>query len=116
MKSQLLIFSLIAVVMTTFSAQAQKASDKKENMMLEQRYQSCIKDRDCPAQEQWKLMGEMHERMMQSFRNMDRNCHNMDYRDCFGVQDKQDREQWHKMHSHMYDMMRHMEIWPAQRR
>jgi len=111
MKKTLISVLLTSAIMIALPTLAQEVTNEKpivDPIPLELRYEDCINNPACTAQEQWQIMDEMHNQMHQTFRDMNRTCRDMDYRNCFEPS-VQEREQWHKMHAHMREMMENME-------
>lgn len=107
---RLLLSVLILGALGTAVAFAQENGTKEAvQLSLEERYQKCMDDKDCTAQERWMIIDDMAHEMRTTQQHMRDTCRDMQFKnDCLGTQEKE-REQWHKMHTHMRDMMRSME-------
>lgn len=98
------------IFISTFSllmALSACAHENKTNT-LDARYKKCVNDPECSTEKRLQLVNEMADYLRYELRRMNRNCINKDYEDCLSVQSN-DLEQWHKINSHMLDIMKSME-------
>lgn len=75
---------------------------------LDERFQICMEDADCPAKDRIKILTEMSETMNQVMQNIGRECAAKNFIDCISIESEQTR-QWYKMNKNMRQMMQAME-------
>ncbi len=75
---------------------------------LDQRYMECMDGTECHTRDRLQIMQDMNNEIRKTMNQMSQACMNMNYIDCMEPQ-RSERQQWHKMHSHMHDMMKTME-------
>lgn len=100
------ILGMVHPVMAQGGMEASPAAPlaMKEAPALEDRFQKCIGNPDCPLAERLQIMSEMSDSMHASITGMDQSCRGLQYRDCIGPRNERARH-WRMMNRHMKEMM-----------
>lgn len=111
MNKTLFIASLVAVLGTADISHAQnevKVYSAPEiimqSTMLDQDYERCINNSNCPVQDRLRIMIEMSEKGTETLEQINRNCEDMNYANCIGIQAEM-RKRWRKFHTRTDNMM-----------
>ena len=114
MNQTLLLAFVAAVIASSTPAYAQDTSQiktmQKETMAqrysdLNQRYEKCMNDLDCPTQDRLSIMMGINDEIQNLTKQIDQTCMDVNYQNCIGHQATSKR-QWYKMHNQIGTLMK----------
>lgn len=109
MQKNPLVLLFILITLCAATALAQDKTMERNTPITLERYQKCMDVKSCTAQERWAIIEDMADEMHLSQFRTHNMCSNMGYKNSCLEAQKQEREQRHKMHTHMRKKMRMME-------
>ncbi len=109
MKTNAILALFAAAIALSVPAKAQEdpriiSIQYKAADSLDDRYSKCLSEPECPLQLRLQLVDELHLRMGQIMRRVERNCAKAQYRQCVFSQTPDLRE-WRRRDTQMADMM-----------
>ncbi len=105
-----LITAILGMVHPVMAQSEMKVTPATPQLMtpvptLEERFQKCIGNPDCPLEERLQIMSEMSDSMHSSIMGMDQFCRGLQYsKDCIGPRNER-AQHWRMMNRHMKEMM-----------